>query len=139
MIAVTGANGLLGSYVVRTLLRHQEPFLAIKRRDSDVSLLHDVNEKITWYDADILDVVSLNEALKNVTHVIHCAAVVSYNPTRARQVMDINVQGTRNVVNACLTNGVNRIVHVSSVAALSAQKGQSTITEENKWVDSQYQ
>ena len=139
MIAVTGANGLLGSYVVRTLLRHQEPFLAIKRRDSDVSLLHDVNEKITWYDADILDVVSLNEAFKNVTHVIHSAAVVSYNPTRARQVMDINVQGTRNVVNACLTNGVNRIVHVSSVAALSAQKGQSTITEENKWVDSQYQ
>jgi dihydroflavonol-4-reductase len=139
MIAVTGANGLLGSYVVRTLLRHQEPVLAIKRKDSDVSLLHDVNDQITWYDADILDVVSLNEAFKNVTHVIHSAAVVSYNPSRARHVMDINVQGTRNVVNACLVNGVDRIVHVSSVAALAAQKGQSTITEENKWVESQYQ
>ena len=139
MIAVTGANGLLGSYLVRTLLRNEEPFLAIKRKGSDISLLGDVNEKITWCDADILDVVSLNDAFKNVTHVIHSAAVVSYNPTRARQVMDVNVQGTRNVVNACLANGVNRIVHVSSVAALAAQKGQSTVTEENKWVESQYQ
>ncbi|HMG91510.1 MAG TPA: NAD-dependent epimerase/dehydratase family protein [Chryseolinea sp.] len=139
MIAVTGANGLLGSYVVRTLLRHKEPFLAIKRKDSDISLLHDVNEDIKWYDADLLDVVSLNEALKNVTHVIHTAAVVSYNPRRARQVMEINVEGTRNIVNACLANGVKRIVHVSSVAALAAQKGQTTITEENKWIESQYQ
>jgi dihydroflavonol-4-reductase len=139
MIAVTGANGLLGSYLVRTLLRHEEPFLAIKRKDSDISLLDDVNEKINWHDADILDVVSLNEVFKNVTHVIHTAAVVSYNPTRARHVMDVNVQGTRNVVNACLANGVKRIVHVSSVAALGAQKGQSTITEENKWIESQYQ
>jgi nucleoside-diphosphate-sugar epimerase len=53
--------------------------------------------------------------------------------------MDINVQGTRNVVNACLVNGVKRIVHVSSVAALSAQKGQAVITEDNKWVESNYQ
>jgi len=139
MIVVTGANGLLGSYVVRTLLRHKEPFLAIKRKDSDISLLHDVNEDIKWCDADLLDVVSLNEALKNVTHVIHTAAVVSYNPRRARQVMEINVEGTRNIVNACLANGVKRIVHVSSVAALAAQKGQTTITEENKWIESQYQ
>ena len=53
--------------------------------------------------------------------------------------MDINVQGTRNVVNACLANGVKRIVHVSSVAALAAQKGQTTVTEENKWVENQHQ
>jgi dihydroflavonol-4-reductase len=138
MIAVTGANGLLGSYVVRVLLQHQEPFLAIKRKDSDISLLHDVNDKITWCDSDVLDVVSLNETLKNVTHVIHTAAVVSYNPRRAKQVMEINVEGTRNIVDACLANGVKRIIHVSSVAALDAQKGQTTITEENKWVDNHY-
>jgi len=139
MIAVTGANGLLGSYVVRTLLQHQEPFLAIKRKDSDISLLRDVNKEITWYDADVLDIVSLNEAFRNVTHVVHTAAVVSFNPTRAKQLMEINVEGTRNVVNACLANGVKRIIHVSSVAALGAQKGQTIITEENKWVDSQHQ
>jgi dihydroflavonol-4-reductase len=139
MIAVTGANGLLGSYVVRTLIEHHEPFLAIKRKDSDISLLADVNDEITWHDADVLDVISLDEAFKNVTCVIHTAAVVSFNPSRAKQVMQINVQGTRNVVNACLTNGVKRIVHVSSVAALAAQKGQTTVTEENKWIENQHQ
>lgn len=136
MIAVTGANGLLGSYVVRTLIQHQEPFLAIKRKDSDISLLRDVTKDIAWHDADVLDVVSLNEAFKNVTHVIHTAAIVSFNPRRVKQLMEINVTGTRNVVNASLSNGVKRIVHVSSVAALAAQKGQKTVTEENKWVDS---
>jgi len=139
MIAVTGANGLLGSYVVRTLIEQREPFLAIKRKDSDISLLADVNDKITWRDADVLDVISLDEAFKNVTCAIHTAAVVSFNPSRAKQVMQINVQGTRNVVNACLANGVKRIVHVSSVAALAAQKGQTTVTEENKWVENQHQ
>ena len=139
MIAVTGANGLLGSVIVRMLLHHQEQFLAIKRKHSDISLLQDVNDRITWFDADLLDVVSLNEALRNVTHVIHTAAVVSYNPAKARQVMEINVEGTRNIVNACLANNVKRIVHVSSVAALAAQKGQTTITEENKWVESNRQ
>jgi dihydroflavonol-4-reductase len=139
MIAVTGANGLLGSYVVRTLIEQREPFLAIKRKDSDISLLADVNDEITWHDTDVLDVISLNEAFKNVTCVIHTAAVVSFNPSRAKQVMQINVQGTRNVVNACLANGVKRIIHVSSVAALAAQKGQTTVTEENKWVENQHQ
>lgn len=139
MIAVTGANGLLGSYVVRTLIEQREPFLAIKRKDSDISLLADVNDEITWHDSDVLDVISLNEAFKNVTCVIHTAAVVSFNPSRAKQVMEINVQGTRNVVNACLANGVKRIVHVSSVAALAAQKGQTIVTEENKWVENQHQ
>jgi nucleoside-diphosphate-sugar epimerase len=138
MIAVTGANGLLGSYVVKTLIQRQEPFLAIKRQDSDVSLLDDVKDEITWHDADVLDIVSLNEAFRNVTHVIHTAAIVSFNPRRAKQLMQINVMGTRNVVNACLANGVKRLVHVSSVAALAAQKDQKIVTEENKWVDSHH-
>ncbi|MBA4053299.1 MAG: epimerase [Marivirga sp.] len=135
MIAITGANGLLGSYIVRKLISQNEPFIAIKRKGSDISLLHDVNEKITWFDADILDTVSLSDAFKDATHVIHAAAVVSFNPRRADQVMDINVQGTRNVVNVCLALGIKRLVHISSVAALGRQKGQPVIDENNKWVD----
>lgn len=135
MIAITGANGLLGSFVVRKLLQQNETFIAIKRKGSDLSLLRDVNGKITWRDADILDTVSLSEAFENVTQVIHAAAVVSFNPRRANQVMDINVQGTRNVVNTGLAHGIKRLIHISSVAALGRQKGQKIITENNKWVD----
>jgi len=135
MIAITGANGLLGSYIVRKLINQNEPFVAIKRKGSDISLLSDVNESITWLDADILDTVALTDAFKEATHVIHTAAVVSFNPRRANQVMDINVEGTRNVVNVCLALGIKRLVHVSSVAALGRQKGQAFIDENNKWVE----
>lgn len=135
MIAVTGANGLLGSFIVRKLIEHGEPFVALKRSGSDVSLLKDVAEKITWRDAEVNDTVALDEALSDVTHVIHAAAVVSFNPRDAKKIAEVNVDGTRNVVNICLSNGVKRLVHISSVAALGRLKDQHLVDETNKWVD----
>lgn len=134
MVAVTGANGLLGSYIVRKLVEEQTPFVALKRGNSDTSLLSDIAARIQWRDADVMDPVSLEESLRDVTQVIHAAAIVSFNPGRARQVMDINVQGTRHIVNACMEKGIKRLVHISSVAALGRQKGQTFLDEGNKWI-----
>jgi dihydroflavonol-4-reductase len=136
MIAVTGANGLLGSFIVRKLMESGKPFVAFKRKGSDMSLLKDVAGQITWRDADVTDSISLDEALKGVTHVIHAAAIVSFNPRDKQKIFDVNLQGTRNVVNACLANSVKRLLHVSSVAALGRQKDQETIDENNKWTES---
>ena len=135
MIAVTGANGLLGSFIVRKLIEEQASFIAIKRADSDISLLHDVQEKIYWRDADILNPLLLNEALEGCTCVIHSAAIVSFNPHKAKLVMEINARGTRNVVDACILKNIKRLVHISSVAALGRQKDQVSINEENKWIN----
>jgi len=137
MIAVTGANGLLGSFIVRKLLERGESFVALKRKDSDTSLLSDVNHLLTWREADVCDVVSLREAFDQVTHVIHTAAVVSFNPRQVDRLMAINVEGTRNVVDECLAQGIKRLVHISSVAALGRQKGQTLIDETNKWLDTE--
>jgi dihydroflavonol-4-reductase len=136
MIAITGANGLLGSFIIRKLIESKEPFVALKRKNSDTSLLADVAQYITWRDADVADEVALAEAFEDVTHVIHAAAIVSFNPRKTDELMDINVMGTRNVVNACLVKDVKRLVHISSVAALGRQKGQHHIDEKNKWVSS---
>ncbi|MEJ1239370.1 NAD-dependent epimerase/dehydratase family protein [Chryseolinea sp. T2] len=138
MIAVTGANGLLGSFVIRKLLEKREQVIGICRTDSDVSLLQDVAAQITWRHADIMDPVALYEALNGVDEVIHTAASVSINPRRAEEIMKINVEGTRNVVNACLEHNTRRLVHISSVAALGSQKGQTRIDEDNKWVDTAF-
>ncbi|HTF20154.1 MAG TPA: NAD-dependent epimerase/dehydratase family protein [Chryseolinea sp.] len=138
MIAVTGANGLLGSFVIRKLLDHHETVVGICRKNSDLSLLHDVAGQITWRHADIMDPVSLEEALKGAEEVIHAAATVSINPRKAEQIMRINVVGTRNVVNACLELDVRRLIHVSSVAALGSQKNQTRIDETNKWIDTPF-
>ena len=136
MIAVTGANGLLGSFIVRELIRSKKSFVALKRKQSDTSLLTDLNGQISWRTADVLDPVALEEAFSDVTHVIHAAAVVSFNPANERKIYDINVCGTHNVVNACMSRNVQRLLHVSSVAALGRQKGQVLIDENNKWLES---
>jgi dihydroflavonol-4-reductase len=135
MVAVTGANGLLGSFIVRKLIEEKIPFVAFKRNESDTSLLDDVKDQVSWRTADVLDPVQLEEAFTGVTRVIHAAAVVSYNPRKARYVMDNNVIGTRNVINECLSKGIKRLVHISSVAALGRQKNQKLIDEKNQWVD----
>jgi nucleoside-diphosphate-sugar epimerase len=135
MIAITGANGLLGSYIVRKLVVQNEKFVALKRKGSDLSLLKDIKESITWREADILDSVSMEEALEGVTHVIHAAAMVSFNPRSRDQIYNVNVQGTKNTVNACLATGVKKLVHISSVAALGRLKGQTSIDERHNWVD----
>jgi nucleoside-diphosphate-sugar epimerase len=138
MIAVTGANGLLGSFVIRKLLEKHETVVGISRENSDLSLLYDVADQITWRHADIMDPVALSEAMKGVEKVIHTAATVSINPRKAKQIMAINVAGTRNVVNTCLEHNIKRLVHVSSVAALGSQKGQTRIDENNKWIDTPF-
>ena len=136
MIAVTGSSGLLGSYIIRNLCEQGISVVALRRKNSDVSALDDLKEKITWREADVTDPVSIEDSFKDVTGVIHTAAYVSFNPRNARTIFKINTEGTRNVVNACFTNSVKRLLHVSSVAALGRQKGQTFIDEKNKWVDS---
>src|SRR5688572_28365428 len=135
MIAVTGANGLLGSFIVRKLLQEQKPFIALRREGSDIGLLKDKEGQIQWRITDVLDPVALSEALNGCTEVIHTAAVVSFNPRKANEVNEINVHGTRNVVDACLEQKIKKLVHISSVAALGRQKDQTVIHEENKWLD----
>ncbi len=137
MIAVTGANGLLGSYLVRKLHAAQVPFVALKRKNSDTSLLRDLKE-ITWREADILDPLSLEEALASVSGVIHNAGLVSFNPRDKKKLMRVNVEGTRNIVDACLNLTIARLLYVSSVSALGRQKGQERIDESNQWKDSTY-
>jgi dihydroflavonol-4-reductase len=138
MIAVTGANGLLGSFIIRQLLEENKPFVALSRPGSDLSLLSDISFPIHWRTADVTDPVALEEAFRDVTQVIHTAAIVSFNPAHEERIMNVNVNGTRNVVDACLSQkNIKRLVHISSVAALGRDGvQQSLIDESNKWSES---
>lgn len=134
MIGITGANGLLGRFVVEELNSQGIPFFGIKRPASNITHFND--KSINWRDADILDFTSLQEAVKGATTIIHTAALVSFNPKDEELLYKTNVEGTRNVVNACLLQGVQRLIHISSVAALGRQKGVPEIDESHKWVES---
>lgn len=135
MIVVTGATGLLGSFIVRRLTKENLSVVGIKRKESNVGLLAGM-KNISWREADITDPVSLSEAFAGAKVVIHAAASVSFNPRKADQIFDVNVKGTKNVVDACLLNGVEKLVHISSVAALGRQKGITLLDENTKWSES---
>lgn len=141
MVAVTGASGFVGSYLVGHLLTKGYKVKAFKQHNSDLNAFNFVIKKIykiqeqelqnqlDWVNVDVLDIETLDEELKGVKQVYHCAAVVSFNPKNAELMNQINIEGTANVVNACLKNKVEKLIYCSSTAAIGKK------TESNKMVD----
>ena len=95
MILVTGASGILGSQIIRVLLQGNKSVRAIKRKSSNLTWTNDVNDNIDWVEADILDIISLDKAFNDITHVIHCAAIVSIDNSDDAQMHQVNVEGTK--------------------------------------------
>ena len=71
--------------------------------------------------------------LKNVQQVYHCAGNVSFKPKQKKELFKTNVEGTANVVNACLNNSVEKLLHVSSVSALGRLRKNTIINEDMQW------
>lgn len=143
MILITGANGLIGSQIARLLLEKGHSLRALKRPNSNLGLLQDVEQQIEWVLGDVLDVASLDKAFEGVQYVVHTAALVSFAPNERAQMYAVNVTGTANVVNACLNSDVQKLIYVSSVAALGrpsvhgqANGATALIDETQKWEES---
>ncbi|MBX2917435.1 MAG: NAD-dependent epimerase/dehydratase family protein [Cyclobacteriaceae bacterium] len=135
MIAITGANGLLGSFVLRKLVAEKVPVIAICRSNSNRKLVSDV-KNIVWREADVTDPVSLQVALQDATTVIHTAAMVTFNPRLRDEMMLANTMGTRHVVDACLTLQIPNLIHISSVAAFGRKRGVTIVNENTRWAAS---
>jgi len=140
MILVTGATGLVGSHLIFDLVKKEEKVRALKRKNSDLIFVKalfsshpELFEKIEWMDGDVLDIFSLKEALKGITKVFHCAAMVSFIPSEVEEMMKININGTANLVNLCLENKIEKLCYVSSVAAINRINEDETIDENSQW------
>ncbi len=132
MILVTGASGLLGSHIVKELSKQGKQVKALYNSSKPANA---ALNSVQWIQGDILDVVQLEEMLQNVEQVYHCAGAVSFNSKNKRKLFKINVEGTANVVNACLKAGVTKLVFVSSVAALGRIRENEAITEKMNWTE----
>jgi nucleoside-diphosphate-sugar epimerase len=129
MILVTGATGFLGAELAKQLAQQGIRIRCTKRTNSVIpEILLPFREQIEWVDADLMDLFALEDALKGVTQVYHCAAWVSLKQADKREMIRTNVTGTANLVNLCLLQPV-RMVHVSSVAAIGLAKPGELITE----------
>jgi dihydroflavonol-4-reductase len=113
---VTGANGFVGSHVVRALVARGDRVRALTRSNADISALRGVDCEIVR--GDVRDPESLKVACKGCDEVYHVAADYRLWVVDERPMYEINVDGTRNVINAARSAGVARIVHTSTVGAL---------------------
>jgi len=143
MILVTGGTGLLGTHLLYRLTNQYKIVKATYRDALKLEMVKKVFSfysetpemffnKIEWVKADITDVPALDIAFRDVTQVYHCAADLSFNPKNYRLSRQVNVVGTANIVNLCLSNGVSKLCYVSSIATLGEDlKG--PITEKTRW------
>ena len=122
-VAVTGASGFLGSHVCRASIERGHWIVGIVHTGSGRKLPADLPEHVDVRDADVLDRASLNAALRGTDVVVHCAALVSVDHAEREKTTAVNVTGTRNVLQACIDNGIRRLVHVSSVHAYRQLRG----------------
>jgi dihydroflavonol-4-reductase len=135
-VLVTGGTGFLGSYIIKELVEKNYTVRAIRRGNKIPGwVAADILQKVEWVEGDILDVVSLEDAMDGIDTVIHAAAIVSFIKKERDQLYQVNVEGTANVVNMALEKNVRRLVHISSVAALGRDAAGGRVNEEKKWED----
>ena len=115
MIFVTGGTGLIGSFVLQALVGRGLSVRALYRGTTAPPKLPGVE----WVQGDLLDITLLESVLTpDITHVLHCAGLVSYAPQDEDALLRVNVEGTAAIVDACLRQPTIRLGYVSSVAAL---------------------
>jgi nucleoside-diphosphate-sugar epimerase len=130
---VTGATGLIGSHLVLRLAEEGMPVTALFRNEKGQSEVFDLFrffgkenlfQQVQWVKGDVEDADDMYDLTEGMHTVFHCAAIVSYHKKEASRMLEVNINGTKNVVNACIENDVNHLIHVSSISALGDSKGE---------------
>jgi nucleoside-diphosphate-sugar epimerase len=147
MILVTGGTGLLGSHLLYEVVRQKAEVVALKRPTSDLEEVkrvfgyyseegHKIFKQINWIDADLMNQADLEQCLIDVDQVYHCAGMVSFQPRDRAKMIHFNTNSTANLVNACLANGVKKVVHVSSTSAIGKPPDSEPANESMIWARS---
>ena len=148
MILVTGGTGLVGAHLLLRLAENGAKMRAIYRDEKGIQKTKSLFEHyqkstlfnaVEWIKGDILDITALEDAFIGITQVYHCAAYISFDSQDENKLRKINIEGTANIVNFCLAKGVEKLCHVSSIAALGDLAAHETsITEETEWNPEKY-
>lgn len=146
MILVTGGTGLVGSHLIFELLKAGNTVRAIHRKNSDLQSVKKIFSyyipseeseyllnSIHWMEADLNDVFALSEAFKDITTVYHCAALISFDPADEKELRKINIEGTANIANLCISSKIKKLCHVSSISTMDLSPGEGEITENFTW------
>lgn len=149
-VIVTGATGLVGSHLLIALTQNYQEVTALYRNDNArilVSKLFDYYEKkafynrIVWVKGDITDIEFLKGTFVNAKVIFHAAALVSFEKRDAKKLYEVNVEGTKNILQATKFNNVPSFVFISSVASIRHKNKEGFFVEQGvvngsrKWSD----
>ncbi len=144
MILVTGGTGLVGSHLLVELSKNEAMVKAICRPNSDFNRVEKVfsyyfddyplyYQKIEWIIADLNNLPALEVAFEGVTHVYHCAALISFNPRDYDKMYKVNCEGTANIINVSIAKNIKKLCYLSSIAAIGKDTKYRSINEESEW------
>lgn len=135
---------MIGAHIAFRLTSQGQHVRALRRKDSSIADAENIFrfyatnaeellQRIHWVEGDVLDIFSLEDAIQDVTHVYHAAAVVSFVPKERNHMIKVNSEGTANVINVAMNADVNKFCHISSVAALGRTIDHRNINEDTWW------
>jgi len=118
-ILITGADGMLGSNLVRLLLSQGHEISVLVHPASNSFTLDGL--KIRKFSGDILKLETLSAPAAENEVIIHAAASTSVWPTRSEKVRRINIEGTWNVIDAALKYNIKRLIYVGSASSVNSE------------------
>jgi nucleoside-diphosphate-sugar epimerase len=116
-VLVSGATGFIGGHIVKELLECGHDVVAMVRSTSNTEGLP---ENIEIKEADLFDIESLENAVQGVDATIHCAAYFDFYPSDEELMFKVNIEGTKNLMNACVGTSVERFIYCSSAETMGA-------------------
>ncbi|MBN2073290.1 MAG: SDR family oxidoreductase [Actinobacteria bacterium] len=116
MDLVTGSTGFIGGVLVRELIKRGRKVRAFMRSTSDAARLRGL--PVERVAGSLMDQQSLYNAFRGIDTVYHMAARVSIMPWEEKLMRSTNLEGTRNIIKACMKCGVKKLVYTSSIHAL---------------------
>lgn len=117
-VLVTGGTGFLGVHLARKFLKEDFTVTLFDLSPLDAK---DLIGKVTVIKGDVRNKKQVNAALKNITHVVHAAAALPIQRTK-QKIFSVNVDGTKNILEASLEHKVKRLVFISTTALYGVPK-----------------
>jgi dihydroflavonol-4-reductase len=135
-IFVTGADGLLGSNLVRELLKRGNEVRAFVQPGRQQRTLDGL--ALEKFPGDLLNAEGVLKSSEGCEAIIHCAASTSVWPARSEIVNKVNIEGTKNIINAVLKNNIQRMIYVGTANSFGFGSKENPGVEGNPYKSSRY-
>jgi len=134
-ILITDAVGMIGVQLVKDLIAKGNFVRILKFENDNFDHLDSLKNNIEVFEANLFDVGLLEDAMQGIEQIYHCKELLSFHPQEEQKIMDVNIIGTRNIVNVALSLAVKKIVFLSSTLSFGTYHFNKTISEKTKWVE----